>query len=37
MRLRLAVLEAMAAITPFLSRDTLLEKAGRQDVSLVNH
>jgi hypothetical protein len=33
-KLRMAVLEALAAITPFLSRETVLDKAGR-DTHLV--
>jgi hypothetical protein len=28
-KLRMGVLEALAAITPFLSRETVLDKAGR--------
>jgi hypothetical protein len=33
-KLRMGVLEALAAITPFLSRETVLDKAGR-DTHLV--
>jgi hypothetical protein len=31
-KLRMGVLEALAAITPFLSRETVLDKAGRTPI-----